>query len=30
MQNCVIRNGGRGHELALKVSLVGVKVPNYP
>ena len=26
MQNCVIRNDGRDHELALKLSLVGIKV----
>ena len=30
MQNCVIRNGGRGHELALKLSLVGIKLLNSP
>ena len=30
MQTCGIRNGGRGHELALKLSLVGITVLNYP
>ena len=30
MQYCGIRNGGWGHELALKLSLVGIKVSNYP
>ena len=28
MQNCGIRNGGRSHELALELSLVGIKVLN--
>ena len=30
MQNCGIRNGGMGHEFALKLLLVGIKVLNYP
>ena len=29
MQNCGIRNGGRGHELAFKLSMVGIKVLNH-
>ena len=30
MQTCGIRNGGRGHEMALKLSTVGIKVLNHP
>ena len=30
MQNCGIRNGGLGHELALKILSAGIKVLNYP
>ena len=30
MQTCGIRNGGRGHESTLKLSLVGIKVLNHP
>ena len=27
---CVIRNGGMGHEFALELLLVGIKVLNHP
>ena len=30
MQNCGLIYWGRGHELALKLSLVGIKVSNHP
>ena len=30
MQNCGIRNGGMGHEFALKLLLVGIQVLNCP
>ena len=29
MKNCLIRNRGMGHELALKFLLAGIKVFNY-
>ena len=30
IQNCGIRNGGMGHEFALELFLVGIKVLNHP
>ena len=30
MQNCGFRNWARSHELAIKLSLVGIKVLNHP
>ena len=30
MENCGIRNGGMGHEFALELLLVGIKVLNHP